>query len=381
MRRARPRSFRCRPTAVPATAALVLAIAACTGTGQPPGDIAPDSQTSISGTEAVGTVATTAAPSPATTAGFPAQADDGVERPCAPDGGSGPSQAARRLTSGDHEYEYLMYVPASASGSVPAPLVVNFHGLGGDGPGQAAYTGYADLADDEGFVVVHPSGLGDNDWGGVRSWELAHSDTSSRDDVQFVRDLIDRVTEQACVDESRVYATGFSNGGYFSAYLACKLADRIAATFSVGGISHPDGCQPSRAVAMGAVHGTDDDVVPFDDSRESVLLRGVQIDDEKARELEAFFAEIIPDELAEFAASFGCSVVTESGHNAVTSLTSYTGCDDGVELRFYAIEGLGHVWPGSPWGKGSQKNSPVAAEGISATAVGWAFMSQYSLNR
>lgn len=298
---------------------------------------------------------------------------------CLPDADVVGSHGRHRLASGGNEYGYLLYVPASAS--TPAPLVMNFHGLGGDGPGQAAYTGYTDLADDEGFVVVHPSGLGDDDWGGVRSWELAHSDTSSRDDVQFVSDLIDRVSEQACVDESRVYATGFSNGGYFSAYLACELADQIAATFSVAGVSHPEGCQPSRPVAMAAVHGTEDEVVPFDDSRESVLLQGMQIHDEKARELEAFFAEIIPDELADFAAVFGCAIVTESEFDSTTSLTSYTDCDGGVELRFYAVEGLGHVWPGSSWEKGNSKNGGGSDAGISATADGWAFMSQYLLNR
>ena len=353
------------------TVLCALAAAACTsGDGAARTTVRPTSSAAVA-----------EAPAPETSQEAAQSTSASASAGCVPDADVVGSHGRHRLASGGNEYEYLLYVPASASGSAPAPLVVNFHGLGGDGPGQAAYTGYADLADDEGFVVVHPSGLGDNDWGGVRSWELAHSDTSSRDDVQFVGDLIDRVSEQACIDESRVYATGFSNGGYFSAYLACKLADRIAATFSVGGISHPEGCQPARPVAMAAVHGTDDEVVPFDDRRESVLLQGVQIDDEKARELEAFFAEIIPDELAEFAAAFGCAVVTESEFDSTTSLTSYTGCDDGVELRFYAVEGLGHVWPGSSWGKGNGKNGAGSEAGISATSDGWAFMSQYSLNQ
>lgn len=300
---------------------------------------------------------------------------------CVPDAELVGAHSRRRLTSGGNEYEYLLYVPTSAPAS--APLVLNFHGLGGDGAGQVAYTGYADLAEAEGFVVAHPSGLlvESRDWGATRSWEVTGADTSSRDDVQFVSDLIDRIAAQACVDLNRVYATGFSNGGYFSAHLVCGLADRIAATFSVGGISHPDECQPSRPVAMGAVHGTGDEVVPFDDSQESALLKGVQIDDEKAQELEAFFAEIIPDELAEFADAFGCKVVTESELDPATSLTRYTGCDGGVELRFYAIEGVGHIWPGSSWTKGGSKDGVGAANGISATADGWAFMSQYSSDR
>ena len=281
--------------------------------------------------------------------------------------------------SGANEYGYLLYVPISASAS--PPLVLNFHGLGGDGAGQAAYTGYPDLADAEGFVAAHPTGLlvETGDWGATRNWEGTASDGSSRDDVQFVGDLIDRIAAQACIDESRVYATGFSNGGYFSAQLVCEMADRIAATFSVGGISHPDGCRPSRPVAMGAVHGIDDEVVPFDDSRESVLLRGADV--EKAKQLEALFAEVIPDELAEFAADFNCGNVNESLVDDATTLTRYTDCDGGVEVRFYAVARAGHIWPGSSWNKDSGPDSAGASAGIGATADGWAFMSQYSLDR
>ena len=358
------------------TAALIVLIAAaCTSTvGTAGTTVQPAPTAAVEDVSASGTSAWSA---PATSTDAP----DG----CVPDADAVSQHSRHRLASGGNEYEYLLYVPASAS--VLAPLVMNFHGLGGDGAGQAAYSGYVDLADAEGFVVAHPSGLiaqspdQASTWGAVRIWEGTGEDSTARDDVQFVRDLIDRIAVQACIDRSRVYATGFSNGGYFSAHLVCDLADRIAATFSVGGISHPEGCQPSRPLAMGAMHGTDDEVVPFDDSRESVLVKGRQIDDRKAEDLEAFFAEIIPDELAEFAAAFDCTVVTESEFDATTSLTRYTGCDGGVELRFYAIEGAGHIWPGTSWDKGSGKNGADSGLGISATADGWAFMSKYSLDQ
>lgn len=350
---------------------LTLPAGACTSTDPAAEAPAEPPNTAASAAAPLSVTSTTAAGS------------NGTDAPggCIPDADLAGRQSRHHLTSGGNEYEYLLYVPASAS--VPAALVLNFHGLGGDGAGQAAYTGYTDLAEAEGFVAAHPSGLlvESSDWGATRNWEGSGADTVSRDDVQFVSDLIDRIAAQACIDLNRVYATGFSNGGYFSAHLVCELADWIAATFSVGGISHPDGCQPSRPVAMGAIHGTADEVVPFDDSRESVLLKGAAIDDRKAKELEDFFAEIIPDELAEFAAAFGCAVVTEGESDSAISLTRYTDCDGDVELRFYAVEGAGHVWPGSSWAKSGSKDGAGPVDGISATADGWAFMSQYSLDR
>ena len=364
------RSGHSRPVAC-VVALLWLTVVACTLTDQADEAI-PQPPTTADVTEVTVPPSSTSAATPEGT-----EAPDG----CVPGAERVGAQSRHRLTSAGNEYGYLLYVPESAP--VAAPLVVNFHGLGGVGAGQAAYTGYADLAEAEGFVVAHPSGLlvETAQWGATRNWEGIGEDISGRDDVQFVSDLIDRIATQACIDMNRVYATGFSNGGYFSAHLVCELADRIAATFSVGGISHPDECRPSRPVAMGAIHGTDDAVVPFDDRRSSVLMQGVQIDDEKSRELEAFFAEIIPDELAEFAAAFNCSVIADGEFDAETSLTTYTGCDGGVELRFYAVDGGHHVWPGSSWDKGAVNDSAADTSGISATADGWAFMSQYSLDR
>ena len=183
--------------------------------------------------------------------------------------------------------------------------MLNFHGLGGNGAGQAEYSEYEKLAESEGFAVVHPSGLVVRELGGIRNWEETDGSSPARNDVQFASDLIDRIATQTCIDQSRVYATGFSNGGFFSAYLVCELADRIAAAVSVGGISHPDDCEPSRPVAIAAIHGTTDDIVPFDGSGESLLLgdgtksKGISADKESL--LDDFFTQVMPDELAEFA--------------------------------------------------------------------------------
>ena len=201
-------------------------------------------------------------------------ADAAAADPCVPESlpGTG-ADMARTISSGGNEYEYLVYVPGGLDG--PAPLVLNFHGLGGDGPGQARYTAYRELAEREGFVVIHPSGLLIDGSQGFRSWELAQEAglnpqlDAERDDLQFVRDLLDEVMAHFCIDSDRVYSTGMSNGGGFSSRLACELADRIAAAFAVTLVTHPEDCAPSRPLAFAAVHGTDDDIVPFYGTGES----------------------------------------------------------------------------------------------------------------
>ena len=299
-------------------------------------------------------------------------ADAAAADPCAPESlpGTG-ADLARTISSGGNEYEYLVYVPGGLDG--PAPLVLNFHGLGGDGPGQARYTAYRELAEREGFVVIHPSGLLIDGSQGFRSWELAQEAglnpqlDAERDDLQFVRDLLDEVVAHFCIDSDRVYSTGMSNGGGFSSRLACELADRIAAAFAVTLVTHPEDCAPSRPLAFAAVHGTDDDIVPFYGTGESPVA-GLARTEEEREAFREFFSQVMPDELAEFAADFRCQTVSTSTIGEATTLTTYSDCDGGVEARFYAIEGFGHEWPSLP------------RDDFSATEEGWAFMSRYTLS-
>lgn len=353
---------------------LAVVTAACGSNGD--GDGGPDD--AVAGTTAPATSTVVAAAS-ATTDGSPAvpttasSSSDVSAHPC--DGGEvsvGGTDGV--LVSGGNEYHYVLFVPTSYDGGA-WPLVMDFHGLGSDGPGQGSASGYQALALREEFFVVHPTGI-PAPGSGQNSWELAQFDVDGRDDVQMVADLIDRVSEMVCVDPARVYATGLSNGGYFSALLVCELADRIAATFSVAAISHPDGCQPSRPVAMGALHGTADEVVPFNGGGESSLMT----DDLLGTPFEEFFEQVMPDETAEFAADFNCATTTDETIGPDTTLTRYVDCDGGVEVRFYAVEGGGHTWPGSPIAALLEPALGYATDDVDATEDAWAFMSQYSLS-
>ena len=172
------------------------------------------------------------------------------------------------LEAGGGVHDVRIYVPEMLS-SDPAPTVLNWHGLGSNGPEQAAFSGYETLAETEEFVVVHPTGLDVGD--GRNSWELAQFDTPARDDLAFADALIDLLVQDWCADESRIYSTGMSNGGFFTSELVCHRSTRIAAAASVAGMSNAPGCDPERAVPYISFHGTDDNVVPFAGGGESTL--------------------------------------------------------------------------------------------------------------
>jgi len=312
----------------------------------------------------VSSTADSVASSAVTTAAAPQQTNAGGDGPCGGSSGvitgslSGPDGIVR---------SYRIFMPSGA-GADPLPAVLNFHGLGSNGDQQASYTGYESLAEQETFVVVHATGA----VSAVNSWELSQFDIPDRDDVGFVASLIDLLVADFCVDNSRVYSTGMSNGGLFSSQLICSLADRIAAAVSVAGLTRPDDCEPSRAVPYMAIHGTADEVVSFDGKGPTLLGP----DDPPAG---SFFAQVIPEEFAQFAADFGCDSEPTTGAigDDVIEYT-YTNCDDDIAAVFYEVIGGGHVWPGSPLAA-SQGRGGYFTTDIDATVDGWEFMRQFSL--
>ena len=133
---------------------------------------------------------------------------------------------------------YHLHVPP-ALGPAPAPLVLVFHGGGGTGPGTERLTRFTALADREGFLVAFPEGIEKN-WNDGREFTSSRAHRDHVDDVAFVTALVDAIGRAHAVDPRRVYATGISNGGIFSHYLAAHLSARLAAIAPVvGGIADP----------------------------------------------------------------------------------------------------------------------------------------------
>ncbi len=271
------------------------------------------------------------------------------------------------IVSGGVEYKYQWTVPSTYDGS-PIPVVLDFHAIGSNGAQQAAFAGWAALAETAGFLAVEPTGIAvapDE----RASWELPQFDTDERNDVAMVRDLLDQVATSVCIDPARIYATGMSNGALFTSVLVCDLGDFIAAAVSVAGVTHDDSCNPARPVPYLAFHGTDDTTIPFRGEGETTL---------SGSEGGAFFEQIMPDEFGEFAADFGCTESTDSVVSESVTLTAYTGCASDVEMGFYTIDGGGHTWPGSIVSSLIPTLGVTTME-VDATALAWEFFQRHSL--
>ena len=120
------------------------------------------------------------------------------------------------------------------------PLVLAFHGLAEGSAIHVQHTEYIPLAEEGGFAVVFPQGLG-----AVPAWNTGLASA----DVAMVGDLLDQLEADLCIDTNRIYASGLSLGGFMTSSLACVYGDRIAAFAPVAGHPQPVRLQPVPAGA------------------------------------------------------------------------------------------------------------------------------------
>jgi polyhydroxybutyrate depolymerase len=165
------------------------------------------------------------------------------------------------------ERPFEVFAPSSYSPDAPMPLVVLLHGFGASGAIQEAYFRLEPLAEQRGFLFVHPDGtinaLGKRFWNAT---DACCGFSSTVDDSAYLMSLIEQVQAQFNVDPKRIYLVGHSNGGFMSYRMACEHADTIAAIVSLAGATYldTDECDPTEPVSVLQIHGTADDTIAFD---------------------------------------------------------------------------------------------------------------------
>lgn len=240
---------------------------------------------------------------------------------------------------GNLRRSYLLYVPADLPRGQSVPLVLMFHGSGNLAAHMPGLTGFDCYAENEHFIVAYPQGIG-------RLWNDGRGECTT-DDLSFARLLLDHLAGSHAIDVRRVYAAGFSSGGFFVNRLACQLGDRIAAIAAVGAtIAEPAAasCKPLRAVSVLYVNGDSDPLIPIQGGKIGLkhgrehgrclsLADAVQFW-RRANRIESPPAvEEIPDRVRD-----GTHVRREC----------WSGGTNHTRVEAYLVCGGGHAWPGGP---------------------------------
>lgn len=279
--------------------------------------------------------------------------------PCAP---AAPGAVLECAVPGVFDRGFSLRVPTGWDGRSALPVVIAFHGGGGNRvsadrvtcatgePGTAGCLSTYALA--AGFAVVSPDGTGLRPLRNVRSWNAGGGNApwhcisrgacqSGVDDEAFFDQLLTELRRLVPVDPRRVFLTGLSNGGAISHRLACARPDVVAAIAAVGGENQyvAAGGRCARGAAVLQIHGTEDQCWGFATGTTSCAF------------LEAGYRVGFDDTLDAWRRLNGCTdtfvdaPLPDAANDGTRSVRrAWTGCARAVEgLR---VEGGGHTWPG-----------------------------------
>jgi poly(3-hydroxybutyrate) depolymerase len=190
------------------------------------------------------------------------------------EGGSPGCGAADPLVSGDFsievagtEREYVLDVPSDYDANQPYRLVFVWHPLGGSASQvvNGGYDGLESLSNGS-AIFVAPNGLEGQTPTGIsgRGWYNVDGD-----DMAFLQAMLDHFNENLCIDQARIFSTGFSFGGMMSYAIGCEYADVFRAIAPASGNLIGSGCNEAtdHPIAVFGIHGDSDDFVNTADGR------------------------------------------------------------------------------------------------------------------
>ena len=260
--------------------------------------------------------------------------------------------------------QYALHIPTTYDVNTAAPLAFSFHGRSATAASQESISQMSNETWNPNYLVVYPTGI-DQQWQG--------DPAATTDDIGFTLELVANLSGTYCLDSSRVFAAGMSNGGGFAAnILACDpVASRKFAGF--GGMSgaYYQGttdagcsgdtvaisCNPGRApVPVLETHGSADGVIPYAGGpRRNRCLPS------------------IPRFMTDKAQRAGIGGVNTSIPYYDGNVLNYTYGNNasltGV-VTHYWVNGLGHTWP-----------SIAAGAYFDATPVLFAFFDRWTLDK
>jgi polyhydroxybutyrate depolymerase len=285
------------------------------------------------------------------------------------------------LQVGSRSRSFVVHLPPRSSERGALPVLLAFHGGGGNAQGFQKYARLDAIADREGFVVVYPDGSGRLGrrlltWNAGLCCGAAREQRS--DDVDFALRVLADLARDLPLDGTRVYATGHSNGAMMAYRLAAEAAPRIAAIAPVAGAMQLSGAfAPAKPVPVLHIHSLDDPRAPYAGGVAPPFpLTRVRVEH---RPVEA--------ELARWVALDGCApeprVVEQrkapegdgSGHTA--TLLDWAPCASGADVRLWRLTGAGHGWPGGAAILPERLIGPETRV-IDAAEEVWRFLSRFS---
>ena len=285
------------------------------------------------------------------------------------------------VTAAGLQRSYTVHIPRDYGRKQYLPAVIMLHGGGGTGKAAMTETGWADKAEEEGFLAVFPEAMSRDP--SQRS-SFAYNpqlwnDGSDRfyagqkipDDIAFIDALIDDLISVFHTDRDKIFVTGFSNGASMSFRIGAELSKRIVAIAPVAGACWLDPLMLQKPVSMYYMTGTNDPLNLIEGGVPK-LLSG------SSDQVRAKPKPPVRDSINKWVSALDCpsKPASTSEINGIRTETYGPG-RSGTEVIYVMVEGLGHTWAG---GSSLLPESIVGktSDKIRATDAIWEFLKSIS---
>lgn len=271
---------------------------------------------------------------------------------------------------------YVAHVPPAAPDR-ERPAVVMLDGRGGTPWTAMKSTLWSAKSDAEDFVVLYPEALRLQPHGpqhfldNPQMWNAGAGASDAErvgvDDAAFLRQVILDARARFALHPRRIFVAGFSNGAAMAYRMAMESSDLVAAIAPVAGHCRIAGAAPARPVPMVSLFGKRDPLSPFEGGPVD-LPWGQREDRPPARR------SVVDWALLHGLGAEPTAVQEEPG----LTIERFGPDQSGMEVVFYAVHELGHVWPGG------HRLLPEALVGatsgrINATDIIWDFFVRHPL--
>ena len=258
------------------------------------------------------------------------------------------------------------------------PVVMAFHGDGGNGVGMESNTGFSTLADAQNFFAIYPNKLDGQSYFSYRIDQPAYLD--GQIDQAFVQAIINYMFKNFGINKNRVYATGHSSGAAFVYFLTAKLPNSIAAFAPVAGfpqdysaagnvwtniIANPG--TPKLPILH--IHGTVDAVggTQFSSTNLPNPYPATPTNNSSGPYIWPIFP--LSNKSCTNEPSNYTTTLFQVGNNTVDKLIFCANSATNKEVSMMIVRGMGHDWP-----------SASQTGGLNGTASIWDFMKTNALS-
>ncbi len=218
-----------------------------------------------------------------------------------------------KLTVNNKPRQWWVWLPTGYDPMRAYPVIFTFHGCGGEG-------NYIPMQKQTGSDAILVRGTGADN--GCWTYGL------EGDDVKFFDAMLAQLQTQSCVDSGRVFAMGYSSGGWMTNTLECSRGDKLRGTGTLSGGRSGNGMNCKGKFARATVHDLQDPTNPFDDwtGTDGKVHKGQGASPELARVL----------------AQNHCMADVPPVMESPTPCARYQGCDPGYPVIACRTTGQGH---------------------------------------